>query len=43
MEDVFIFPAEVMSPMVPMKGDLSIYIAEYQWLSDMIYLNIYLT
>ena len=35
-KDVFIVPAEVMSPMVPMKEDLCFTILEYQWLSDMI-------
>jgi len=33
---VFIYPAEVMSPMVPLKEDLSLSTSEYQWLSDMI-------
>ena len=28
---IFIFPAEVMSPMVPMKNDFSMSISEYQW------------
>ena len=35
-KDVFIVPAEVMSPMVPMKKDLCFTILEYQWLSNMI-------
>ena len=35
-KDVFIVPAEVMYPMVPMKKDLCLTISDYQWLSDMI-------
>ena len=33
---VFVFPAEVMSPMVTLNDDLLLCIAEYQWLCDMI-------
>ena len=33
---VLVFPAEVMSPMVPLNDDLLLCIAEYQWLCDMI-------
>ena len=29
---VFLFPAEVMSPLVPLNKDLSLPSSEYQWL-----------
>ena len=35
-DTVFVFPAEVLSPMVPLNDDLSLCISEYQWLWDMI-------
>ena len=34
--EVLVLPAQVMSPLVPLKEDLSMTIGEYQWLSDMI-------
>ena len=34
--EVIVLPPQVMSPLVPLKEDLSITFGEYQWLSDMI-------
>ena len=33
---VFVFPAEVLSPMLPLNDDLSLCISEHQWLCNMI-------